>query len=131
MKGNIITFSTLFETFDGVNVANQFSSRNGSKNLYKAKLLFSTNFILEIHHKNNFISNGINIENIFCYKSERVNLLQPFSFYFLRDVIIDINNYTADIYLETIGKLEILEEQIKKGKEIEYNENLKIMQVKK
>ena len=131
MKGNIITFSTLFETFDGVNIANQFFSRNKSKFLYKTKLLFSTKFILEIHHKNNFISNGINIENISFYKSERENLFQPFSFYFLRDVIIDINNYTADIYLETIGKLEILEEQIKKGKEIEYNENLKIMQVKK
>jgi hypothetical protein len=32
--------------------------------------------------------------------------------------------------LETIGKLEILEEELKVGKSIEYNPNKKIMQVK-
>ena len=36
----------------------------------------------------------------------------------------------ADIYLETAGKKEILEETIKFGKEINYNENLNIMEVK-
>ena len=53
----------------------------------------------------------------------------PFSFYYVRDVQIDIKNYTADIYLETIGKKEILEEEIKKGKEIEYNQNENIIQI--
>ena len=37
----------------------------------------------------------------------------------------------ADIYLDTIGKTEILEEKIKKGKEIEFNQKLRIMEVKK
>ena len=58
-------------------------------------------------------------------------LFQPFTFYYVRDVIIDIQNYEATITLETIGKKEILELQIKKGKEIEFNEKEKIMQVKK
>ena len=129
-KGKIITFSTLFEASYDKNIANCYSSRNKSKSLYLDKFLFSTNFILEIHHKNNFISNGINVEKISDFPKEKMNLFLPFSFYFLRDVLIDIKNYTADIYLETIGKLEILEEQIKKGKEIEYNEKQKIMQVK-
>ena len=40
-------------------------------------------------------------------------------------------NYTADIYLETIGKTEILEEKIKKGKEIEFNKEENIIQIKK
>ena len=48
----------------------------------------------------------------------------------MRDVQIDLTNYTADIYLDTIGKKEILEEKIKIGKEIEYNPKEKIMQVK-
>ena len=39
-------------------------------------------------------------------------------------------NYKADIYLETIGKKEILEEQIKIGKEIKYNEREKMMEAK-
>ena len=36
----------------------------------------------------------------------------------------------ADIYLDTIGKTEILEEKIREGKEIEFNPKLKIMEVK-
>ena len=53
-----------------------------------------------------------------------------FPFLNVKDVQIDIQNYTADIYLETIGKTEILEEKIKYGKEIEYNKELNIMQIK-
>ena len=53
-----------------------------------------------------------------------------FPFLNVKDVQIDIQNYTADIYLETIGKTEILEEKIKEGKEIEYNKELNIMQIK-
>ena len=49
----------------------------------------------------------------------------------MKDVQIDTQNYTSIIYLETIGKKEILEEQIKKGKEIEFNEKAQIMEVKK
>ena len=49
----------------------------------------------------------------------------------MKDVQIDTQNYTSTIYLETIGKEEILEEQIEKGKEIEFNEKTKIMEVKK
>ena len=77
------------------------------------------------------ISNGINVQEEAVFKKEREILYQPFSFYFVRDVQIDYTNCSADIYLETIGKTEILEEQIKKGLNIEYNPQLNIMQIKK
>ena len=48
----------------------------------------------------------------------------------MKDVKFDLRKYTADIYLETVGKTEILENEIKNGKRIEYNEKLKIIQVK-
>jgi hypothetical protein len=64
------------------------------------------------------------------YKKEQEILYQPFSFYFVRNVEIDKEHYTANIYLETIGKMEILEEQLKFGKSIEFNSNKRIMQVK-
>ena len=38
--------------------------------------------------------------------------------------------YIDDIYLETIGKTQILEEEIKKGKEIFYNKSENIIEVK-
>lgn len=43
---------------------------------------------------------------------------------------IDIKKFIADIYFDTIGRTEILEEQIKKGKQIFYNEKENIMQIK-
>ena len=56
---------------------------------------------------------------------------QTFSFFFVSGVQINLKKYTADIYIETIGKTQILEEEIKKGKEIIYNELENIVEVKK
>ena len=39
------------------------------------------------------------------YKEEKEILYQPFSFYYVKDVKINHENYTADIYLETIGRI--------------------------
>ena len=76
----------------------------------------------------NWISNGINVQEESAYNEKEI-LFQPFSFYFVSDVKIDLNLYTADIYLETIGKTMILEEEIKKGKEIRYNESTKTIEL--
>ena len=72
---------------------------------------------------------GINVQEESAYDEKEI-LFQPFSFYFVRKIDINKENYTADIYLETIGKTEILEEKIKKGKKILYNDNSKIMEAK-
>ena len=53
----------------------------------------------------------------------------PFSFFKVKSVEIDTINYTADIYLETIGKNEILEIQIKNGKHIQYDSKLNVMKI--
>ena len=78
----------------------------------------------------NFISNPINIEMVsICHETEYVFL--PFSFFRVKDVKINTNDYTADIYLETVGKKQILENEIKLGKEIEFNSQENIIQIKK
>jgi hypothetical protein len=64
------------------------------------------------------------------YQEEDEIIYQPFSFFLLLDIEIDYENYIADIYLETIGKTEILEEEIKKGKKILYNNTFGIMEAK-
>ena len=69
------------------------------------------------------------MEDISQYGAEKEIIFLPFSFYYVRDVQIDLNNYKADIYLETIGKKEILEEQIRIGRQINYNNKEKIMEV--
>ena len=126
-KGKVILLSTFTPTTEEVKLANFISGRNVNKSLYKLKKRFSVILIIKNNFKSNWISNSISskLKNV-----EKEIIYLPFSFFLVKDVQIDYNNYKADIYLETIGKLEILEEQIKKGKEIKYNQKENIMEVK-
>ena len=128
--GKVILLSSFTSTSENEITARNFSGRDNSKKQYNASKIFSVIYIIHNNYKSNWISNGINVQNESYYKNEKEILYQPFSFYLVKKLDIDIKNYTADIYLETIGKKEILEEKIKKGKSIEYNKNAQIMEVK-
>ena len=127
VKGQIITFPHFISTTENEFLAKNWARRGDSIELYNITLNFSVLFIITNIYNSNLISNGINIQNISVYKGEKEILFLPFSFFKVNEVIVDINNYTADIHLETVGKNEILETQIKKGKQIEYNKELNIM----
>ena len=129
-KRKIINISNFVSTNEDISIAEAFAGRDNSNEVYKSKCRFSVLFYIKNNTKNNWISSGVNIQNISCYAQEKENVFLPFTFYYVRDVQIDIKTHTADIYLETIGKKEILEEEIKNGKEIEYNPNEKIIQIK-
>ena len=130
-KGKIIILSSFTSTTESKILGENFGQRDESKELYETNLKFSVLFIITHLYKNNWISSGISIKDIAKYKDEKEYLFQPYTFYYVRNVEIDIKNYKADIYLETIGKIEILEEKIKYGKEIEYNKQERIVQIKK
>jgi len=129
-KGKIILLSAFTSTTENELFAKKWSQRQKIREIYKSKLLFSVVFFIKNNYKNNWISNGINIQEESQYKNEKEILFQPFSFYYVKDVSIDLKSYIADIYLETIGKVEILEEQIKNNKDIEYNKEENIIQIK-
>ena len=129
-EGKVILLSSFTSTSQNAKSAKTFSGRNRAEEQFKSKLLFSVIYIIKNCCQKDWISNGINIMDESFFKKEKEILYQPFSFYFVRSVEIDLNHYTADIYLETIGKKEILEEELKVGKNIEYNPNKRIMQVK-
>ena len=128
--GKVILLSSFTSTSQSEIAARTFSGRNKAEEQYKSKLLFSVIYIIKNYCQEDWISNGINIMQESKYEKEEEILYQPFSFYFVRNVTIDKENYTADINLETIGKTEILEEQLKVGKSIIFNPNKKIMEVK-
>ena len=130
-KGKIILLSAFTSTSRDEALAKAWAGREDTQALYKANLRFSVVFIITNLYNKKWVSNGIDVQKESKYKYEKEILYQPFSFYYVRDVQIDNKNYMADIYLDTIGKTEILEEKIKKGKEIEFNEKLRIMEVKK
>ena len=128
--GKVILLSSFTSTSENELTARNFSGRDHAKNQFKNNKIFSVIYIIHNNYKNNWVSNGINVQNESAYKIEKEILYQPFSFYLVKKVNIDIKNYIADIYLETVGKKEILEEKIKKGKSIEYNKSAQIMEVK-
>jgi len=130
-KGKIIILSSLTSTSPEENIAESFSGRKDSQSIYKYSQKFSVIFLIKNNFKKDWISNGIIVSDPDPkYKNEEEILFQPFSFFYVKDVKIDLKNYKEDIYLETVGKKEILEEKIKFGKEINYNEHEKIMEVK-
>jgi serine/threonine protein kinase len=129
-KGKIILLSGFTSTSQDATFARRWAGRDNTKALYQANLKFSVVFVIRNFYNKNWISNGIDVMKESQYKNEKEILYQPFSFYYVREVNIDNENFLADIYLDTIGKTEILEEKIREGKEIEFNPKLKIMQVK-
>ena len=130
-KGKIILLSAFTSTSRDEALASAWAGREDPEALYRANLRFSVVFKITNLYNKKWVPNGIDIQKESKYNYEKEILYQPFSFYYVRDVNIDNKNYMADIYLDTIGKTEILEEKIKKGKEIEFNKKLRIMEVKK
>ena len=129
--GKVILFSAFTSSSESNDVAKNWAKRGKEEELFKKSSRFSVIFHIINNYKNKqWISNSINIQGEAKYKNEKEFLFQPFSFYKVKEVKIEIKNYTADITLETIGKTEILEEKIKNGKEIKYDEIENIMKVK-
>ena len=129
-KGKIIILSAFTSTSEKLELAQDWSGRNyPDKEEYDG--IFSVIFYINNIWNKGWIPNGINIQEVSYYKeSEKEVLFQPFTFCFVKDVTFDLKKFTADIYLDTVGKTENLENAIKNGKKIEYNEDLKIIQIK-
>ena len=128
--GKIILLSAFTSTSEKDSVARTWAGRGNEREIYKNSSKFSVVFhITNVFKQNNWISNGIDVKDSAVYETEKEILFQPFSFYRVIDVNLNEDNFTADISLETIGKKEILEEQIKLGKKIEYNEKENIMEI--
>ena len=129
--GKVILLSAFTSTSENEEVAKKWAGRGKAEENYKKSLRFSVVFhIVNLFNENeNWISNSIDVHDNSKYEKEKEFLFQPFSFYKIKDVVFDIKNYSADIFLETVGKKEILEEKIKLGEEIKYNEIENIMEV--
>ena len=103
-------------------VAEKFSNKN------KKPDQFSVIFFIKNLYEDDWISNGVDIHELSKYKKEKEVLFHPFSFYIIKEVTIDINNLKAEIFLETIGKKEILEKEIQIGKYVKYNKDFNIVE---
>ena len=127
-KGKIIVLSGFILASKEHKIAENFSGRKNTRTLYNLENRFSVILFIKNYYNKKRIPNGVKIEDLSQNKKEKTILFLPYSFFYVRDVQIDHINFKADIYLENIGKKEILEEQIKIRKEIKYNKNEKIME---
>ena len=126
-ENKIISFPSFTSTSRDLDYGNIFAKRGLYKPSKETKD-FSVLFYLKNIWEKNWISNGVDIKDIADNKEEEI-LFQAFSFFYVDKIEINLKERTADIYLETIGKKEILEEKIKQGKEIKYNSLKKIMEM--
>ena len=126
-KGKIVILSSFTSSSEDLAFASGWAGRDTKKDEYDGK--FSVVFCIKNIWKNNWISNGINVQGVSDYPEKEI-LFEPFTFCLLKEVKFDTKKYTADIYLETVGKTEILENFIKNGNKIEYNKELNIIEVR-
>ena len=128
--GKIILLSRFIITTNEEHIAKVNAGREKEKQVYNTNGKFSVMFyITNLYSNEQWISNGIDEHYCLKDKNEHKVLFLPFSFFRVIKVDLDINNYKADIFLETIGKKEILEEKIRLGKEIKYNPDENIMEI--
>ena len=105
-----------------------FSGRNKSKEIFQNSQKFSVIYKITNHIIPNSIPCGINIQNESVYPEKEI-LFQPFSFYYVKNVKFDYENYLADIELETIVKKEILEEKIRNEKKEIYDKKDNLVRI--
>ena len=128
-EGKIIVFPSFTSTTFDLSIAEKnFSYRNKPVEYRKEKKIFAVIFYIGFNLKSNWFPNGIDVHSISCYEYEKEILFQPFTFFKLTKTDIDFTKNIADVYLEVIGKKEILEEKIKAGKRITYNLEQGIME---
>ena len=128
-EGKIIVFPGFTSTSINIETSKNFSDRNSSPEYRKNQKIYSCIFFIRFILKSNWFPNGIDVHNISCFGNEEEILFQPFTFFKITKVDINFDINIADINLEVIGRKEILEEKIKKGKIITYNINEGIMEV--
>ena len=113
--GNIITFPNFISSSTELSTAEGFAEMNLDNNKFKVILT------IKYKHKNNWIPNAVNVNDISLCQGEEERLFQSYSFFKIKNVKINIENKSADIELETVGKTCVLEEEYNKGKKIRYN----------
>jgi hypothetical protein len=96
----------------------RFGGRITSVPTRKEQGLFSVVITIEHIYRKGSVPNGIQIESISLYRSESETLFLPFSFFKIKKVEIDLENFECNIIMENISRKVIFEERMKNGYEI-------------
>jgi hypothetical protein len=131
LKGKIILLTSFTSSSENLSVAIQFSGREKAKEIFKEYNKFSVIYKITNNVIDDCIPCGIDIQAESYFTSEKEILFQPFTFYLVKNFDFNFKKCTADIELETISKKEILEEKIKYGKKVIYDQKLNLLFIDK
>ena len=133
---SIITFPSFISCSSKEYIAECFCGRKDDLNYpgyfcpYKERKkngIFSVLYKIDYKYEDNWVPSAFSVYNLSQNKEECEYIFPPFSFYRVKNIEIDFNNYEASINLENIGKELIFEEIIKTNKTIIFNEKENIM----
>ncbi len=116
----------VFTGFTSTSERNDFAEGWAERRESSKDKQFSVMFYIDNDYYDNKFSNCINVQKIAQYNEKEI-LFQAFTFYLVKKVKIDMQKKEADIYLKTIRKTHILEEEMKKGKSFEYDKKNKML----
>ena len=126
-RGYPITFPYFFTISDSKEFAEITSKRNKSKEERRAKGLYSVIMEIKYLYDEGYEPCIYNLKDLCQYPDEEEFIILPFTFLILKKVEIDSKQLIANLKLEVIGKMNILEKDIKESKSIEFDEKNKIM----
>lgn len=130
-KNSLITFPYFFSMTTEKNLANISSKRYSSELVEKNNKLYSVIIQIDYLYDDGYEPCIYNLTQLSNYPDEEDYILLPFTFLGIKKVKIDSEKFIADIEMEVIGKLEILENKIKNSlKILEYDEKANIMYAK-
>ena len=127
--GNTTTIPSFFSTSLDLEVAKEFSHYNEPKQ--NKNYLFSTIYIVTVEPKNNWIAQGFSINELSHYEKEKEILFQPFCFFKIEDIDVNMDKNNCNIYLNLIGKKEIWEQSMKSTSSIFYTEIENVVELNK
>ena len=126
------TFLISYSHFMTITSKKQLAELNSQRNIplvyRKNKNLFSVMITFHYLHDNEFAPSIFNISELVPYPDEEEFIVLPFTFFMLNKVVINENKMNVDIDMTVIGKSEILEEKVKLGKKLFFNEKNYTMQ---
>ena len=126
------TFLISYSHFMTITSKKQLAELNSQRNIpliYRTnKNIFSVMITIHYLHDDGFIPSIFNISDLIPYPDEEECIVLPFTFFKLNKVVINENKMNVDIDMTVIGKFEILEEKVKLGKKLFFNEKNYTMQ---
>ena len=124
----IISFSHFMTITSKKELAELNSQRNIPLDLRRNKNLFSVMITIHYLHDEGFIPSIFDISDLIPYPDEEEYIVLPFTFFELKKVTINERNMNVEIEMNVVGKREILEEKVKLGKKLGFNEKNFAMQ---